>query len=128
MPKFDAQGLVTAMVVDAADNEPLMLAHMNEEALQLTLSTGKAHFFSRSRQAIWCKGESSGNTLDVQEMRIDCDQDAVWLSVQVQGHGAACHTGQKSCFYRRIVQKDGEFRLESTGAKPMFDPNKVYGN
>ena len=128
MPRFDANGQVTALVVDFEDNTPLMLAHMNEEAIAKTIETGKAHFYSRSRQKIWCKGESSGNTLEVHEIRIDCDQDALWLSVKINGHGAACHTGQKSCFYRRIVHKDGETRLESTGAEPLFDPDTVYGN
>ena len=126
LPKFDANGLITAMVVNATDNSPLMLAHMNAEALEATLKTGEAHFYSRSRQEIWHKGGTSGNVLNVTEIRIDCDQDAVWVAVTVQGHGAACHTGRKSCFYRRVVSKDGNAVLEQTGDAPLFDPETVY--
>ena len=96
MPRFDANGLVTAIVTDAGDGMLLMVAHMNGEALSLTLETGIAHYFSRSRQAIWKKGESSGNTQRVAEMRVDCDQDAIWLKVTVEGHGATCHTGRRA--------------------------------
>ena len=126
LPKFDSNGLITAMVVNAADHSPLMLAHMNAEALNATLKTGEAHFYSRSRQEIWHKGGTSGNVLNVTEIRIDCDQDAVWVAVTVQGHGAACHTGRKSCFYRRVVSKDGNAVLEQTGDAPLFDPETVY--
>ena len=107
MPRFDANGLVTAVVTDAADGTLLMLAHMNAEALSLTIETGLGHFFSRSRQSLWKKGETSGNLLEVLEMRIDCDQDALWLKVRVLGDGATCHTGARSCFYRR-VEKDAD--------------------
>jgi len=103
-PRFDAQGLVTAVVTDADDGTLLMLAHMNAEALHLTIDTGLGHFYSRSRGALWKKGETSGNVLEVREMRIDCDQDAIWLKVAVRGDGVTCHTGAKSCFYR-IVDK-----------------------
>ena len=99
-PKYDAAGLITAVVSDHADGTVLMVAHMNAEALALTGSTGEAHFWSRSRGRLWKKGESSGNVLRVIEIRIDCDQDAVWL--QVEATGPACHTGERSCFYRRI--------------------------
>ena len=97
-PKFDAHGLVTAVVTDARDGELLMVAHMNAEALSLTLETGIAHYYSRSRDKIWKKGETSGNLQTVKEFRTDCDQDAVWLKVSVAGHDATCHTGRRSCF------------------------------
>jgi phosphoribosyl-AMP cyclohydrolase len=99
-PKYDAAGLITAVATDAASGELLMLAHMNAEALERTLATGEAHFWSRSRQRLWKKGESSGHVLRVVEARIDCDQDALWLKVEPQG--PACHTGARSCFFRRI--------------------------
>ncbi len=99
-PRFDAAGLVTAVATDRATGEVLMLAHMNAEALRLTAETGEAHFWSRSRGTLWKKGETSGNVLHVVELRIDCDQDAVWLIVDPAG--PACHTGRRSCFYRRI--------------------------
>jgi phosphoribosyl-AMP cyclohydrolase len=105
-PRFDANGLLTAVVTDAGDGTLLMVAHMNEEALRLTLETGIAHYWSRSRRTLWKKGETSGNFQRVTEMRIDCDQDALWLKVEVAGDGATCHTGRRSCFYR-IVQTDG---------------------
>lgn len=105
-PRFGADGLVTAVVVDADDNRVLMLAHMNEQALTLTLDTGIAHFWSRSRSSLWKKGETSGNMLTVHEILTDCDQDALVLRVHVAGDGVTCHTGRRSCFYRR-VRPDG---------------------
>ena len=99
-PKYDAAGLITAVATDRATGEMLMLAHMNAEALRLTVETGDAHFWSRSRGKLWRKGESSGHVLRVHDIRIDCDQDAVWLIVDPAG--PACHTGARSCFYRRI--------------------------
>jgi len=99
-PKWDAAGLITAVVTDAGDGAVLMLAHMNEDALKATIATGEAHFWSRSRGRLWKKGESSGNVLRVTAMRIDCDQDAIWLGAEAAG--PACHTGERSCFYRRI--------------------------
>lgn len=102
-PKFDANGLITAVATDASTGEALMVAHMNAEALARTLSTGEAHFWSRSRGRLWKKGETSGNVLRVREMRIDCDQDALWLMVEPTG--PACHTGARSCFYRRLDGK-----------------------
>ncbi len=99
-PKWDATGLVTAVVTDARDGAVLMLAHMNAEALDATIASGEAHFWSRSRGRLWKKGESSGNVLRVVEMRIDCDQDAIWLIAEAAG--PACHTGERSCFYRLI--------------------------
>jgi len=99
-PKYDANGLITAVATDAATGELLMLAHMNADALAKTLETGEAWFWSRSKGRLWKKGESSGNVLRVIEARIDCDQDALWLKVDAAG--PACHTGERSCFFRRI--------------------------
>lgn len=104
LPRFDAAGLVTAVVQNVADGEILMLAHVNREALDKTLETGFAHFWSRSRQSLWMKGETSGNRLAIQEIRIDCDQDALVFKVVLEGD-AACHTGAKSCFYRKVVKQ-----------------------
>ena len=104
-PRFDANGLIAAVATHAATGEILMLAWMNAEALQKTLDTGEAHYFSRSRNALWKKGETSGQVQLVQELLIDCDQDAVWIKVLPQGDGGACHTRARSCFYR--VWEDG---------------------
>jgi phosphoribosyl-AMP cyclohydrolase len=101
-PKFDADGLIPAIVSDAGSGEVLMFAWMNGEALALTIETGVGHFWSRSRRSLWKKGEESGNVLKVVELRTDCDQDVVWLSVSVEGDGLACHTGRRSCFYRSL--------------------------
>lgn len=101
MPKFDANGLLTAVAVDHGTNALLMLAHMNREALDKTLETGFAHFFSRSRGKLWMKGESSGHVLRIVEIRVDCDQDA--LELRVEAAGPACHTLAPSCFYRRVT-------------------------
>jgi len=125
-PRFDANGLVTAVTIEAGSNELLMLAHMNAEALSLTLETGVAHYWSRSRSKIWKKGETSGELQELVELRVDCDQDAVVLVVRQTGRGAACHTGRKSCFYRRAVVSDGAVVLEDTGLPRLFDPAKVY--
>lgn len=102
-PRFDERGLIQAVATDADSGELLMVAHMNAEALDLTRATGEAHYWSRSRQAVWHKGATSGNVQRVTEMRIDCDQDAVWLKVRPAG--PACHTGERSCFYR-VVEGD----------------------
>lgn len=99
-PKYDAAGLITGVVTDATTGELLMVAHLNAEALAATRATGEAHFWSRSRGRLWRKGETSGNVLRVREMRVDCDQDALWLLVEPTG--PACHTGARSCFHRRI--------------------------
>ena len=99
-PKYDAAGLITAVATNRTTGEMLMLAHMNAEALRLTVETGDAHFWSRSRNSLWRKGETSGHVLRVHDIRIDCDQDAVWLIVDPAG--PACHTGARSCFYRRV--------------------------
>lgn len=110
-PKFDAGGLITAIAQDAGSGEILMLAHMNAQALRLTLETGIAHYWSRSRNSLWKKGETSGNMQRVHEVRVDCDQDAVLLKVSVEGDGKSCHTGRTGCFYRRIVASGGETTL-----------------
>ena len=123
-PKFDASGLVTCVATDATSGEVLMVAHMNAEALRRTIDSGDAWYFSRSRNALWRKGETSGQAQRVVEMRVDCDQDAVWLRVEQQG--AACHTGRASCFYRRIVPGKGG-ALEVVDGERLFDPAKVYG-
>jgi phosphoribosyl-AMP cyclohydrolase len=101
-PRFDEHGLIAAVATHAETGEVLMLAWMNAEALDLTLSTGQAHYFSRSRQGLWRKGETSGQIQTVEEIRIDCDQDAVWLKVTPAGDGGACHVGFRSCFYRVV--------------------------
>lgn len=105
-PRFDDKGLVAAVTTHAETGEILMLAWMNAEALSLTVETRQAHYFSRSRNALWKKGETSGQVQQVVEIRVDCDQDAVWLKVLPQGDGGACHVGFRSCFYR-VVGEDG---------------------
>ena len=100
-PKLDANGLLTAVVTHAETGELLMVAHMNEEAIAKTRETGRAHFWSRSRQSLWLKGESSGHFLNVREIRVDCDQDCLW--VKALPEGPACHTGARSCFFRRLT-------------------------
>jgi len=112
MPRFDASGLITAVVTDERDGVLLMVAHMNAEALRLTLDTGVAHYWSRSRNTLWKKGETSGNLQSVIELRTDCDQDALWLKVRVAGDGPTCHTGRRSCFYRQVVTENGETTLK----------------
>jgi phosphoribosyl-AMP cyclohydrolase len=125
-PRFDANGLVTAVTIEAGSNELLMLAHMNAQALSLTLETGFAHYWSRSRAKIWKKGETSGELQKLVELRVDCDQDAVVLVVKQTGRGAACHTGRKSCFYRRAVVDGDSVTLEDTGLPRLFDPAQIY--
>ncbi len=110
-PRFDASGLVTAVVTDAGDGMLLMVAHMNAEALSMTLETGVAHYWSRSRGKLWRKGETSGNVQNVVEIRADCDQDALWLRVAVAGDNATCHTGRRSCFYRTVARGNGGISL-----------------
>ena len=124
-PKFDSSGLVTCVATDAGSGEVLMVAHMNDEALRKTIATGEAWYFSRSRNALWRKGETSGQTQRVVEMRLDCDQDAVWI--RVEQVGAACHTGRRSCFYRRVEAGEGGARLSFADADRLFDPKRVYG-
>jgi len=111
MPKFGADGLATCVTVDAERGEVLMVAHMNEAALRATLASGVVHYWSRSRGALWRKGETSGQTQTLVELRVDCDQDAFLALVQVGGDGGACHTGRRSCFYRRVEAGGGATRL-----------------
>ncbi len=125
-PKFDADGLITAVAIDSETNEPLMLAYMNEESLKLTLEKGEAVYFSRSRQEIWHKGATSGHTQIVHEIRTDCDQDALILIVTQQGAGA-CHTGRRSCFYRSIKLPSQPVALTLNQDEKTFDPDTVYG-
>ncbi|HET9176093.1 MAG TPA: phosphoribosyl-AMP cyclohydrolase [Pseudolabrys sp.] len=125
-PKFDANGLVTVVVTDAKSGDVLMVAHMNEEAIRKTVASGEAWYYSRSRKTLWRKGETSGHIQRVVEMRVDCDQDALWLKVEQAGEGA-CHTGRRSCFYRAVpLGKAGAVRLEFRDAERRFDPSKVY--
>jgi phosphoribosyl-AMP cyclohydrolase len=107
-PRFDGNGLIAAVATDALTGDVLMLAWMNADALSRSIETGLAHFWSRSRSKLWKKGEESGNELEIEEMRVDCDQDAIWMKVRVKGQGAACHTGARSCFYRRVTSGNGQ--------------------
>ncbi len=125
-PKFDEHGLVTAVVTEAEGGQLLMVAHMNAEALSLTIDSGIAHFFSRSRRKIWKKGEVSGNLQSVIEIRTDCDQDAIWLKVKVSGHGATCHTGRVSCFYRQLIKNEENLELIVMDDEKHFDPDNIY--
>ena len=128
-PDFSkGQGLISAVAVDEGTGEVLMLAWMNEEAFRLTLDTGRVHYFSRSRNKLWKKGEESGHVLDVTELRVDCDQDAVQIKVRQSGPGV-CHTGRHSCFYRAVPlggDKGKGVTLEFVDAERVFDPAKVY--
>ena len=127
-PRFDADGLITCVTTDARSGDLLMVAHMNAEALQKTIASGEAWYFSRSRKKLWRKGERSGHVQRVVEMRVDCDQDAVWIKVEQQGPGA-CHTGRRSCFYRAVpLGEGGAVTLEFRDAAPVFDPAQVYGD
>jgi phosphoribosyl-AMP cyclohydrolase len=113
-PRFDANGLITAIVADERSGEILMLAHMNAEALERTIETREGWFYSRTRKSLWKKGETSGNTLRVSVMKVDCDQDAVLLKVSVEGGGKTCHTGRRSCFYREVALGGGKRSLTFT--------------
>jgi len=128
-PRFDADGLLPVVATSAATGEVLMFAYLNAEALARTIETSEAHYWSRSRGQLWRKGEESGNTQRVVEMRIDCDQDALWLKVEQQGKDAACHTGRKSCFYRAVplgAPGGGSVSLRFVDAERQFDPQDVY--
>ncbi len=130
-PKFDENGVLPVVATDAATGEVLMLAYMNEEALAETIKTRRATYWSRSRKQIWRKGETSGNVQHVVEIRTDCDQDAIWIRVKMDGHGAACHVGHRSCFYRSIPEQGGtgrETELRVTEDARIFDPDDVYGD
>ena len=126
-PKFGADGLITAVATDATSGDVLMVAHMNAEAVAKTIESGEAWYYSRSRKALWKKGESSGHVQRVIELRVDCDQDALWLKVEQEGPGA-CHTGRRSCFYRAVpLGKRGAVALEFRNGDKTFDPHSVYG-
>ena len=122
--KRTSDGLVPAIAQQHDTGEVLMMGWMDDEALHRTLTTGRCTYWSRSRQEYWVKGETSGQTQRVVEMRMDCDQDAVWIRVEQQG--AACHTGRRSCFYRKIESVDGGTRLSLVDADRLFDPAAVY--
>ncbi len=113
-PRFDADGLVVCVTRQATTKDILMVAYMNEEALRLTLETGIAHYWSRSRKSLWRKGDTSGQVQSVIEMRTDCDQDAILIDVSVAGDGKGCHTGRPTCFYRRVVMESGQIHLDFT--------------
>jgi phosphoribosyl-AMP cyclohydrolase len=126
-PQFGADGLITAVVTDATSGDVLMIAHMNQEALAKTIASGEAWYYSRSRRKLWKKGESSGHVQRVIELRVDCDQDALWLKVEQTGEGA-CHTGRRSCFYRAVpLGQSGALKLEFRDADKTFDSKAVYG-
>ena len=125
-PRLDENGLILAVTTDADTNEMLMAAYMNEESIRLTFETGYVHYYSRSRQSLWKKGESSGELQEFVEMRTDCDQDILQVRAIQTGSGAACHTGRKSCLFRSVEFKDGEFELKDLGMEPLFDPNEKY--
>lgn len=129
-PKFDERGLIAAVTTDYASGELLMQGYMNAEALRKTIETGEAYYFSRSRQAIWHKGATSGLVQRVRELLIDDDQDCVWLRVDVAASGASCHVGYRSCFYRRVPLGDEAAGkpLEFTEHEKLFDPVVVYGD
>jgi len=110
-PRFDKDGLITCVTLDARDGKILMLAHMNAESLRLSLETGEAYYWSRSRQSLWHKGETSGQIQKIHAIHTDCDQDAILLSVVPGGDGGACHTGRRSCFYRRVIADEKGARL-----------------
>jgi len=128
-PKFGEDCLIPCVTTDADSGEVLMLGWMNADALRLTLETGEAHYFSRSRQVLWRKGATSGLTQRVIEARVDDDQDAIWLRVAVAGSGASCHVGYRSCFYRAIpIGPDAGGALRFTETVRTFDPVAVYGD
>ena len=135
-PKFDEHGLIPVVTTDFESGEVLMQGYMNAEALQRTIMTGEAHYFSRSRQVMWHKGATSGLVQTVREFLIDDDQDCVWLRVDVAGNGASCHVGYRSCFYRSVPvgkdyerqEQEGHVDLAFTEAEKVFEPTDVYGD
>ncbi|MEM9082848.1 MAG: phosphoribosyl-AMP cyclohydrolase [Planctomycetota bacterium] len=135
-PKFNEHGLIPCITTDNASGEVLMLGYMNAEALEKTIATGEAHYYSRSREAVWHKGATSGLVQNVEQMLVDDDQDAIWLRVKVQGNGASCHVGYRSCFYRDMPtgqaanESIGEngLSLTFTETEKVFDPKAVYGD
>ena len=133
-PKFDTNGLIPVVTTDVNSGEVLMHAYMNEEALVKTIETGEAHYFSRSRQKLWHKGQSSGLVQKVEQLTIDDDQDCLWMQVEVSGSGASCHVGYRSCFYRSIptgknaIASEQPIQLVFTEKEKTFDPKAVYGD
>lgn len=126
-PKFDAEGLIPCVTTAAGTGEVLMLGYMNAEALTKTIETGEAHYYSRSRKVLWHKGATSGLVQKVKEMRIDDDQDAVWIAVEIPGD-ASCHVGYRSCFYRAVPTGKTAHTLVFKESEKAFDPKKVYGD
>ena len=128
-PKFDENGLIPVTTTDSSSGDLLMHGYMNIEALKKTIETKEAHYWSRSKKALWHKGKTSGFVQKVIDLRIDDDQDALWMSVDI-GNGASCHVGYKSCFYRKLTKEEEKYsiKLEFTEDKKIFDPQKVYGN
>lgn len=135
-PKFDSDGLIPCITSSAETGEVLMLGYMNADALKQTILTGQAHYWSRSREMLWHKGADSGLVQHVVEMRIDDDQDAIWLRVSVAGLGASCHVGYKSCFFRRVMldsqsnhdSSQTDNMLEFVEERKTFDPKQIYGD
>ena len=129
-PKFDQNGLIVVTTVDVLNDQILMTGYMNKEALEKTIATKEAYYFSRSHQSIWHKGATSGFVQKVREILIDDDQDALYMRVEIPENGASCHVGYKSCFYRKIKLEDNQnnVELEELGHKKLFDPKKVYGD
>ncbi len=123
IPKFDDNGLITAIAQDSQTGQVLMVAYMNQEALEITIKTGFGTYFSRSRQKLWKKGEESGHVQQVEQILVDCDQDCLILKVTVDA--GQCHVGYRSCFYRAL-KKDTDKKLEFIG-ETTYDPNKIYG-
>ena len=128
-PKFDNDGLIPVITMCAATKDVLMHGYMNVEALKKTIETKEAHYFSRSRNSIWHKGKTSGFVQKVIDLRIDDDQDSLWMTVDI-GNGASCHVGYKSCFYRKFTLEEGQYidKLEFTEKEKVFDPQEIYGN
>ena len=129
-PKFDKEGLIAVVTTDFSSGEVLMQGYMNEEALKKTISLGEAVYYSRSRQTLWHKGKTSGLVQTIKEIRIDDDQDSIWIKVEVQG-GASCHVGYRSCFYRSVSLENknfNEIKLKFEEKEKVFDPKNVYGD
>ena len=127
-PKFDEHGLIPVVTVDK-NNNILMHGYMNSDALKKSIETKSAYYWSRSRNCLWKKGETSGLTQDIIEIRVDDDQDCIWMKVNVNGNGASCHVGYKSCFYRKLsFDKNSQVKLIFTEKKKVFEPKKVYGD
>tara|TARA_B100001093_G_C26767785_1_gene988684 strand:- start:405 stop:866 length:462 start_codon:yes stop_codon:yes gene_type:complete len=127
-PKFDENGLIPVVTTEYSSGLVLMHGYMNKDALSETIHTGFAHYWSRSRKKIWKKGETSGLFQKINEIKIDDDQDCIWINVDVGGNGASCHVGFKSCFYRKVKVIGKNVKLEFTENKKLFDPKDVYGN